>query len=124
MHQLAVKITTSVLLALCLSGCVIAIGNDGGTNDGADWKARQDRNNRYVSQLELGTSMSVVRLDLGEPDFNESFQRNGDTYQVLYYRTQRIHDDGRTTMDETIPFVFIDMPLVGWGQTAIDKATR
>ena len=123
MHRL-VTIIVSLLLSTALSGCVIAIGNDGGNNDGADWQVRQDRNNRYISQLELGTSLRAVKLDLGEPDFNESFQRNGDTYQVIYYRTQRIHDDGKTTRDETTPFVFIDMTLVGWGHTAIDKATR
>ena len=122
MYQLA-KITGVLIAVTALNGCVIAIGN-GDKNDGADWQARQERNNRYIDQLELGTSVSVVKLDLGEPDFNESFQRNGDTYQVLYYRTHRVDSDGRTTKDETTPFVFIDMALVGWGHTAIDKATR
>jgi hypothetical protein len=107
-----------------MTGCVIAIGNDDWSDEGDEWEVRQAKNNRYIRRLDLGRSMNAIQADLGEPDFNESFQRNGETFQVLYYRTRRVHDDSVTTKDETTPFVFIDRELVGWGETAIENATR
>lgn len=115
--------TGVLLVAALLNGCVIAIGNDGNDEDN-DWQQRQDRNSRYIRSLDIGQSMASVEADLGTPDFNESFQRDGDVFQVLYYRTRQIDDDGKTDMDETTPLVFIDRSLVGWGPTAIDKATQ
>jgi hypothetical protein len=121
------KITTNLallaLLGTALSGCVVAIGNDGMDEDD-DWQQRQERNSRYIRQLDLGQSMNLIESELGTPDFNESFQRDGETFQILYYRTRQAKEDGKTSMDETTPLVFIDNSLVGWGETAIDKATR
>lgn len=118
-----IQLIAILLLAITLSGCVIAIGTD--SFDGwADWHERQGRNTSYIRHLHLGRSLSSIEADLGAPDFNESFNRDGESFQVFYYRTQRIHDDGRTTIDETTPLVFIDGELVGWGHSAIDKATR
>jgi hypothetical protein len=112
-----------LLLTLSLTGCVVAIGN--GHGDGEDnWKERQGKNSRYINSLSIGASRAVVESDLGSADILEVFQRNGDDYRVLFYRTQRVNDDGRTTKNETTPLVFIDDKLVGWGDTAIEKATR
>ncbi|MCZ6854507.1 MAG: DUF3192 domain-containing protein [Gammaproteobacteria bacterium] len=118
-----IQLTAIVLSATLLSGCVIAIGNDAFDAD-EDWQERQEKNAAYIQHLDLGRSVASVESELGAPDFVESFQRDGDVFRVLYYRTQRIHDDRRTTMDETTPLVFIDRDLVGWGVSAIDKATR
>ena len=118
-----VQLTGTLLLATTLSGCVIAIGNSAFDME-EEWKQRQDRNVDYIHHLDLGRSIASIESDLGHADFVESFQREGDTFRVLYYRTQRVHDDGKTTMDETTPLVFIDRELVGWGRSAIDKATR
>lgn len=118
-----VKLFGVILLTISLSGCVVAIGN--GHNDGEDnWKERQGKNSRYISSLNIGQSRSVIESDLGSADFSEAFQRDGNNYRVLFYRTKRIEDDGRTTKDETTPLVFIDNKLVGWGDTAIEKATQ
>ena len=117
------QITGTLLLATSLSGCVIAIGNNA-FDDEEEWQQRQNRNVNYIQHLDLGRGMASIEADLGNADFVESFQRDGDDFRVLYYRTQRVHDDGKTTMDETIPLVFIDRELVGWGHSAIDKATR
>lgn len=118
-----VQLTSTLLLATSLSGCVIAIGNSAFDTE-EEWKQRQDRNANYIHHLDLGQSMASIESDLGDPDFIESFRRDGDAFRVLYYRTQRVHDDGRTTMDETTPLVFVNRELVGWGRSAIDKATR
>ncbi len=117
------KLTSSMLAVFFLNGCVVAIGNDG-WGDEDHWKQRQNRNREYIDHLELGQNMASIRSDLGDPDFNESFQRNGEEFQVIYYRTRHVDNDGITTMNETTPLVFIDGVLVGWGQTAIENATR
>ena len=116
------RIAAIVALTITLSGCVIAIGGD--SLDSDDWKRRQGRNAEYIRHLDLGESMASIEADLGDPDFIESFRREGEVFKVLYYRTHRTHDDSTTTMDETTPLVFIDNHLVGWGESAIDKATR
>ena len=106
-----------------LTGCVIKI--DGNSWDGEDnWRQRQDRNADYIPNMVIGQSLSLIEADLGRPDFNESFQRNGETIQVIYYRTQQLDEDGRTTKNETTPLVFIDNELVGWGEIALEKASR
>lgn len=117
------QITATLLLATSLSGCIIAIGNNA-FDDEEEWQQRQNRNVNYIQHLDLGRGLASIEADLGNADFVESFQRDGDDFRVLYYRTQRVHDDGKTTMDETTPLVFIDRELVGWGHSAIDKATR
>lgn len=120
--SLLVKMFGTILITLSLTGCVIAIGNDHGDED--NWEERQEKNARYISLLNLGQSRPVIESDLGSADFLEAFQRNGDNYRVLFYRTKRTQDDGRTSKDETTPLVFIEDQLVGWGDTAIEKATQ
>lgn len=121
--NLYAQIGSAVLLICSLSGCVIAIGGDGHHAE-EGWQQRQEANAAYIQDLYIGQSMISIESDLGEPDFSDSFQRDGDIFTVLYYRTQRFHKDGETSMDETTPLVFIDDELVGWGESAIDKATR
>jgi hypothetical protein len=113
----------AALLTVTLSGCVIAIGGGGSDHDDG-WKERQTRNSDYIRSLRLGQSRASTEADLGRADFIESFVRDGDEFTVLYYRTERVRDDGVTTIDETTPLVFVEGELVGWGHTAIDKATR
>jgi len=119
----AARLAAILLSSTALSGCVVAIGNDR-FNDDEQWEESQKRNERYMSGSILGASMTAVQADLGEPNYRESFQREGDTFEILYYRTKHRHSDGRTTKDETTPMVFIDGKLVGYGATAIENATR
>ncbi|MFT5209022.1 MAG: hypothetical protein ACI9CE_000740 [Flavobacterium sp.] len=118
------KISSFILLLSTLAGCVVAIGNDG-YDDGEDgWEHRQEKNLRYINGLDLGTSMNVVEADLGTPDFSDSFQRDGEVFNVIYYRTQHRESDGETSRDETTPLVFIGKSLVGWGELAIEQANN
>ena len=73
-------------------------------------------------QLELGRSLGSIESEFGTPDIVESFQRDGNAYKVWFYRTRHVTSDGMTRRDETTPLVFIDDELVGWGESAIDKA--
>ena len=114
----------AAIITVPLSGCVIAINNDDWESEHGDWESQQKRNVRNIKQLELGRSQSAVEAEFGEPDLVESFSRDGADYKVLFYRTQRVKQDGLTTRDETTPLVFHDGMLVGWGESAIDKATH
>lgn len=119
----AARLAAILLSSTALSGCVVAIGNDG-FGDDEQWEETQKRNDRYIGGSVLGSSMTAVQADLGEPNYRESFQREGEIFDVLYYRTQHRHSDGQTTKDETTPMVFIDGKLVGYGASAIENATR
>ncbi|MEO0424173.1 MAG: DUF3192 domain-containing protein, partial [Pseudomonadota bacterium] len=87
------------------------------------WQTVQRTNDSYIDNLYLGTSKARVVADLGQPDFKEAFDRHGDVFEVLYYRTHHRKSDGKTTKEETTPLVFVDGILVGYGESAIDKAT-
>ena len=117
------RLAAVLLSSAALSGCVVAIGNDGFQEDEA-WEQQQKRNDRYIDNVQIGTSKNAIQADLGDADFQDSFQRDGETFEVLYYRTQHRHSDGKTTRDETTPLVFVDGALVGYGPTAVENATR
>ena len=116
-----------VLFVLLSSGCYISVRDDG-PHDGwavegePDWQHRQQRNLEAIRHLHLGRSEGSVVDDLGAPDMTESFTRDGEVFRVLFYRTRLVHEDGRTTRDETIPLVFVDGELVGWGDSAMAYA--
>lgn len=119
----AARLAAVLLSSAALSGCVVAIGNDAFQED-EKWQQEQKRNDRYIDGVQIGTSISTIQADLGDADFRDSFQRNGEVFEVLYYRTQHRHSDGKTTRDETTPLVFIDGALVGFGPSAVENATR
>lgn len=121
MRMLKLMILLPVLM-LPLGGCVIAVNTD--DMDSADWEDREQRNERAIRRMSLGRSAMSIESELGEADFEETFWREGEQFRVLFYRTQRMRGDGRTTRDETTPLVFIDGELVGWGESAIEHATR
>jgi hypothetical protein len=108
-------------LIAMLSGCVVAVNTDDWEDEA--WFSRQNRNAEKIERLELGVSESSVKSEFGEPDFVESFMRNGETFRVLRYRTRHMDHDGTTTRDETTPLVFVNAILVGWGDSAVEHAT-
>ena len=116
------KLTVPVLLIASLQGCVIAVNTDDEGRWGGDWRKEQERNLERIHNLEMGRTTSSIKAEFGKPEFVDAFKRDGMTYKVLFYRTCRVHDDGRTTRDETTPLVFVDDALVGWGPSAINKA--
>ncbi|MEM9532874.1 MAG: DUF3192 domain-containing protein [Pseudomonadota bacterium] len=114
-------------LILSFTGCVIVTDPDGDWERYSDsWEHRQQDNHAYITDLRLGTSMDVVRTDLGRPDFSEGYASEGREVIVMRYRTHHRHSDGETTFDETTPLVFVDGALAGWGENVVNDypATR
>jgi hypothetical protein len=109
-------------LALSVAGCVIAVDTDHWKEEMHGWQDRQEHNLRATEQLTIGRTRDSVVAEMGQADFTEAFVRDGRTFDVLFYRTRLVAEDGRTTKDETTPLVFVDNALVGWGDSAIDKA--
>lgn len=105
---------------LGLSGCVISVGGDGEYGHHSDWQDKEKKNRKYISRLKQEVSYDEILDRMGIADFNEFYSQDNDTFQVLYYRTQRIDGDGVTTKDECTPLVFKNSKLVGWGETAFN----
>ena len=105
-------------LSLGLSGCVISVNGDGEYAGQSDWQVKEQKNRKHISQLQQDASYDEILNRMGIADFNEFYAKGDDKYQVLYYRTQRMEDDGVTTKDECTPLVFNNNVLVGWGESA------
>jgi hypothetical protein len=114
------KLVAAVAVISSLSGCVVAVGNDDfdDDDDGNNWKKTQQYNQNYVSGLKMGTDIGAVRQNLGVPAFSESFNKQGETVDVLFYRTHHSHSDGMTSKDECTALIFKRGVLVGWGDKA------
>jgi len=115
-----IKFLSVAAVVSSLSGCVVAVGNGEGDWDDSDsnWRKTQQANLGYINNLKIGTSAESVRSNLGSPAFVETFQRQGETVEVLFYRTNHRHSDGETSKDECTPLVFKRGQLVGWGDKA------
>ena len=113
----------AIPLSLYLTGCVIAVNEDGTRTDWIgssteSWKQKQKENKSLIADLEMGDSYEDVRKNMGTPDINEAFSDGDKKYQVLFYRTQHRHSDGETTKDECTPLIFVDGKLISWGNKA------
>lgn len=115
------SLTVAAVAVFTLSGCMVVVDGDkhqrsGGKND---WESRQTDNRDAIAGLDLGTSVERVLNNMGTPDFDEQLMLNDTKYRVLYYRTQWVKGDGRTTRDECTPLVFADGELQGWGESKL-----
>ena len=112
------KVLVAAALAVGLSGCVVAVGGDHDFDDDNNWKKSQRYNQEQINKLSLQMSADDIRTLLGTPDFTESFNKDGETVQVLFYRTHHHKSDGKTTKEECTPLVFKQNRLTGWGDKA------
>jgi hypothetical protein len=103
---------------LCLSGCVISVDGEGDHSYKSSWQNQEKSNRQALTKLVPGLSVNDVEQRMGIPDFNELYEKNGDTYQIFFYRTQRREEDGVTTKEECTPLIFKNGALNGWGDTA------
>jgi hypothetical protein len=121
----ALLLTSFFAGTLLLSGCVISIDGDHeegyNASSGANWQKYEAKNRQFIADLSLGVSKMSVVDKLRAADFNEMISSNGDAVQVLYYRTQRVDDDGITTKNECTPLVFVNNELKGWGELSLSK---
>jgi hypothetical protein len=113
-----ILLASLVGLSLSLSGCVISVDGDGVDGYHADWQDREHKNRSNINKLSVNMSLAEVSARMGVPDFNELHEKDQDSYQVLYFRTQRKDGDGVTTKDECTPLVLKNGELIGWGETA------
>ena len=106
-------------LVMTLSGCVVAIGNDGPESRDAGWAEIERDNRRAIESLRLGMGTREVQTIMPhEADFSEAFTVDGVAYRALLYRTQRVEGDGVTARNETTPLIFANGELAGWGGSA------
>lgn len=113
----ALGIFTAVTLGL--QGCVVAIGDHASTSSDSSFVKKEKSNRNAIASFSPGMSMLAVQQQLGTPDFSDLWAIDETHYQVLYYRTQRMHADGMTTRDECTPIVFINGVLKGTGELAL-----
>ena len=112
------KTLAAAVLAVSLSGCVIAVDGDHDFNDDNSWKKTQRYNQEQVNKLQMGMTADDIRTLMGVPDFSESFNKDGEMVQVLFYRTHHEKSDGKTTKEECTPLIFKQNRLTGWGDKA------
>ncbi|WOH38736.1 DUF3192 domain-containing protein [Thalassotalea fonticola] len=106
-------------LTLGLTGCIIvADGNGEHGSFVTDHQDREYENRKKIARLESGMAYLAAQDYLGVPDFNESYDKGGETIQVLFYRTNRVHSDSMTTKDECTPLIFKAGKLTSWGESA------
>jgi len=107
-------------LTTALSGCVIAVGGNDkdGFNYSTDYEDREHENRAHLNKLQHNMSFDQVQSLMGLADFNESYDKNGEAIQVLFYRTHRTEKDGLTTKNECTPLIFKNNALASWGDTA------
>ena len=103
-------------LTLSLTGCVVSVGGDDGHNMTSDYENREYTNRKKISRISLNSSIIDVTNRLGVADFNETYEKDGNTVRVLFYRTNRIHKDGLTTRDECTYLYFVNGELIETGQ--------
>ncbi|MGI2261207.1 DUF3192 domain-containing protein [Shewanella sp. GXUN23E] len=101
-----------------LSGCVINVGEEGYSQSNSNWQHDEQRNRELIANLQPGMSIDAVKSKMGVADFVEAFSRDEGLVEVLFYRTQRVDSDGRTSKDECTALVFRQGALIGWGERA------
>lgn len=84
------------------------------------WTDREAYNRKFIRQLDLTRQpgQSMVQQKLGGPDISEAFQRDGQLYQLAYYRTQRAISDGITTKAECTALLYLDRQVIAVGTAA------
>ena len=118
------RLISIICASAFLSGCVIVAGDvdEFDRNDyNSDWQNMESDNRAKIANLRLGEDYATVLQTMGQANFSEAFENDGNQYQILYYRTHRVESDGETTKDETTPLVFKNQRLIGWGQDALQR---
>ncbi|MUH71742.1 DUF3192 domain-containing protein [Psychrosphaera haliotis] len=87
------------------------------------WDDRQAYNKKYINELSIDEPIFKERIiqSLGSPDITEAKILNGETFQVMFYRTKHEKSDGITTKDECTPLLFKDGKLIAWGISAFEQ---
>ena len=91
--------------------------------DQMSWNERQAFNKRYINKLSIEKPIKKNEIieALGSPDITEAKKLDDSVYQVMFYRTKHIKQDGITTKDECTPLLFKNGLLIAWGNTAFEQ---
>ncbi|MCL1048520.1 DUF3192 domain-containing protein [Shewanella abyssi] len=110
------------IASIGLTGCVINVGDDESDWDhNGSWETTQESNRENLARISLGMSRDQVTTLMGTADFNEAYIQQDKEVHVLFYRTQRMKGDGKTTKNECTPVVISNNAVVGWGEKAYSK---
>lgn len=120
------KIINRSLLALAVYGVfvvlVILFYDD--SPEKMFWEDREAYNRQFIAkvQLEQLTSEQII-TELGSPDITEARKVGDDKFQVIFYRTQHVKSDGKTTQDECTFLLFVNGVLkeIGLGDNYPDN---
>ena len=114
-----------VASSVMLGGCVIAVDGDGFRDASREysetWEDREQNNRKHLQMMTLSDTLQTVSEKMGSADFNEVKKVGEKSYQVLYYRTQRVEKDGITTKEECTPIIFLNQRVVGWGNSFLES---
>ena len=126
---------TSILCLICLTvvGCE-TYGNSppfqARVDNRKDWTEIAAMNRGKLNSLNTGMSRQNVLSTMGttrirtysesnrystNPHRTVQYSAKGKKIEILYYYTQMLHNDSRTTDDELTPLVLIENSLSGWG---------
>ena len=122
MKSKASRLLIAAMVPIVLSGCVVAIGADEGRSD--RWAKIERDNRETLASLDIGMTRAEVEARMPHPPaMSEAFTADESVFTVLFYRTQRVDGDGRTTRDETTPVIFLNGVLDAWGESAFVQLT-
>ena len=108
-------------LSLSLSACVVSVNGEDYKGYSGSFEDREYENRKNIANLRLNMTYEHVQDTFGVADFNETYKKDNETIQVLFYRTNRKHKDGITTKDECTPLIFKGGSLVSWGEKAYNQ---
>ena len=108
MKKLSLSLLIAAPLLLSLPGCVVAVGGEDGHHLSSDFEDREYDNRKLIARLALDSNFTAALNKLGVADFNETYKKDNENIQVLYYRTHRTKEDGMTTKNECTYLYFVD----------------
>lgn len=118
------KVVARILIALAIYGMFVALVvnfYDDSPSD-MEWGDRESYNKQYIGKLTLEKFNFEQAIDeLGGPDITEAKKVDGNSFQVMFYRTQHVKSDGFTTQDECTALLFKNGSLIAIGKPAYEQ---
>jgi hypothetical protein len=118
------KVISRILIALAIYGVFVALVvnfYDDSPSD-MEWGDRESYNKQYISKLTLDEfNFEQAIEELGGPDITEAKKVDGNSFQVMFYRTQHMKSDGFTTQDECTALLFKNGSLIAIGKPAYEQ---
>lgn len=118
------KVVARILIALAIYGMFVALVvnfYDDSPSD-MEWGDRESYNKQYIGKLTLEKfNFEQAIEELGGPDITEAKKVDGNSFQVMFYRTQHVKSDGFTTQDECTALLFKNGSLIAIGKPAYEQ---